>query len=164
MTADDPQQAAPDEAGASPRLPMLAVVDQLTAIAGDVRADAKVAGADGDRERREYLMGENRGLMEAAEAMLAFDWTAAWREACAIRTVEQLDALPEGSVVRDAEGDVAVKGFAMWFLPGVDDGFAEIDLALPALLLWNPEWDRSRATCPCGQTLRVWGSCGWCEE
>lgn len=133
---------------------MLAVVDRLTAIAADVRADARVADADGDRERREYLMGEHRGLMEAAEVLLTFDWTAAWREACTIRTVEQLAAVPFLGVVREVfraspvggvdYGGVWERRSSGWeALSGsvMPPGYGSPHL--PALLVWHPDWEAS---------------------
>ena len=84
------------------------------------------------------------------------DWSRhaneAWREACTIRTVEQLDALPEGAIVRDRGGRVfeqttnwrcAGKGFTAWWSETGEEGEASSDELndLPALLIWNPNWE-----------------------
>ncbi|AQT78308.1 hypothetical protein B1R94_02245 [Mycolicibacterium litorale] len=128
----------------SPRTPMLAVVDQLTKLAADARVDAGAARADGDQERRQYLMGEHRGLMEAAEALLAFDWTAAWRESMTITTVEQLDALPSGSVIRRGGFTPGVferaEDCELWLEAGSDSPDYPGEHLLPAILVWHPDW------------------------
>lgn len=80
--------------------------------------------------------------------------TDVWRKACAIRTIEQLDALPVGAVVRTDEGRVAVKTEEVrrrpdrsrsWWSVADEDEFDlssdELD-DLPALLLWHPDWSR----------------------
>lgn len=128
---------------------MLTVVRRLTDIAADARVDALAAKADGDNARREYLMGEHRGLIEAAEALLAFDWTAAWREACTIDTVEDLNELPVGSIVMAAwdpqPHHVMTRFSDGWY------GWPSRDMPLyplgsgrngeTALLVWHPAWD-----------------------
>lgn len=65
-----------------------------------------------------------------------------WRAACTISTADQLDALPEHSVVRDADGDLMTKGFGdgTWFAMGIDERFYTGDVAAPALLVWHPDW------------------------
>ena len=65
-----------------------------------------------------------------------------------IITIEQLDALPVGSVVRDARplrpdiADVAQKGHLAWFFTA-DGCAADVgDVPLPAIVLWTPEADQ----------------------
>lgn len=53
----------------------------------------------------------------------------AWREACTIRTVEELDALPQFAVVRDRVGTIWENCWAS-------------RIVLPALLIWHPDWER----------------------
>lgn len=66
-----------------------------------------------------------------------------WREACTIRTAEQLDALPEQSVVRNMAFGVAFEcevendGSIIWASPG---GLRVTAVMLPALLIWHPGW------------------------
>lgn len=73
----------------------------------------------------------------------------AWREACTIRSVEQLDALPAQSVIRDDIGDrdgyVYEKspdgeGDVPWWHDGDPTNVDEIDL--PALLIFHPDWSK----------------------
>lgn len=77
-----------------------------------------------------------------------------WRDACTIRTVEQLDALPIGSVVRTTEERVAVKtgerwgnqsGYGSWWSVADEDEFDlssdELDDP-PALLIFHPDWSK----------------------
>jgi hypothetical protein len=77
-----------------------------------------------------------------------------WREACTISTLEQLDELPIGSVVRTTEERVAVKtgerwgnqsGHGSWWSVADEDEFDlssdELD-DLPALLLFHPDWSK----------------------
>ena len=72
---------------------------------------------------------------------------AAWREACTIRTVEQLDALPAGAIVR-SRGEVAYERART---PGSDwygTNLATVtgsDIGLPALCIWHPSWEVSDA-------------------
>lgn len=79
-------------------------------------------------------------------------FAAAWREVCTIRTVEQLDALPEGAIIRDRGGRVfeqttnwrcAGKGFTAWWSETGEEGEASSDELddLPALLIWSPDWE-----------------------
>jgi len=67
----------------------------------------------------------------------------AWREACAITTVEQLDALPVGSVISLAGGiaelvDTGEGDPPEWWIDGQDQG--SMGSELPALLIWHPRW------------------------
>ncbi|MFV8169877.1 hypothetical protein [Mycolicibacterium peregrinum] len=78
----------------------------------------------------------------------------AWADACTITTVEQLDALPMGAVIRTTEDRVALKsgeswgnasGYRSWWSAADGEEFDcssdELD-DLPALLLWHPEWSK----------------------
>jgi hypothetical protein len=47
----------------------------------------------------------------------------AWRSACEVRTVEQLDALPDGVILLGPNGNLTVN-------------------KLPALVIWHPSWVR----------------------
>lgn len=62
----------------------------------------------------------------------------AWAEACTITTVEQLDALPVRSVVRDADGDVhEMDDCGFWRAPRYPSILNAV--VFPARLLWHPE-------------------------
>lgn len=68
----------------------------------------------------------------------------AWREACMIRNVAELDALPVGSVIRCGD-DILIRsdqylGGLCWRYNPDSDPMLLIDDDLPALLLWTPEW------------------------
>jgi len=88
-----------------------------------------------------------------------FDWeewvdhvTDAWREVCTIRTVEQLDALPVGCVLRDSlpnypvvlerqdTSDAEDGSSGEWYAVG--DGRPAV-AHLPVLLIWHPDWSQS---------------------
>lgn len=53
---------------------------------------------------------------------------AVWREVCTVRTVEQLDALPDRAVLA-----VRVDRVLYRYAVTGDD--------LPALLVWHPDWE-----------------------
>jgi hypothetical protein len=60
-----------------------------------------------------------------------------------VTTVEELDALPEGSVVNSSSGDVFLQGFATdfgsWEAVGDDRSWDTRNIALPALVLFTPD-------------------------
>lgn len=71
-----------------------------------------------------------------------------WREACTIRTVEQLDALPDRSVVFAANEAawIKVSGWSPdepWWVTGSSIESPSADIALPALLIRHPDWAKS---------------------
>lgn len=76
---------------------------------------------------------------------LALPWTGQkLREAAIIRTVEQLDALPDGSIVRDADGEAWKRDGSCeigeaWFRAGGECDYPADRVPLPALVLWTPE-------------------------
>lgn len=79
---------------------------------------------------------------DAADAVLA----AGYRKPRTIATVEELDALPEGSVVMgidvDREQLVSAKQYAEWRQAGTDDGWQAhglIDNYGELVVLWEPE-------------------------
>lgn len=86
------------------------------------------------------------------------DWarrvSAVWREVCTIRTVEQLDALPDEAIVRGGgesfEGNVFKRygdwpddGGSRWLVMGTDPTDTADSVHLPAMLLWHPDWEAS---------------------
>lgn len=73
-----------------------------------------------------------------------------WREACTIRTAEQLDALPDHSIVRaGTNGHAYEKSMwgalfgRRWMEAGNASPERSEDIGLPALLLWHPSWGQS---------------------
>lgn len=55
-----------------------------------------------------------------------------------IETVEELEALPEESLVRDADGVHLTKDYESWYMTRAED---PDDVVLPATVLWEPEAD-----------------------
>ncbi len=63
----------------------------------------------------------------------------AYQEARTIRTVEALQALPDGSVIREEKhGDVLVRSGQRWGSGTDEHGWTPGSVLLPALLLWTP--------------------------
>lgn len=66
---------------------------------------------------------------------------ATWTQARTIATIDQLDALPVGTVVRDHETDIMVsgptgEGESAWWYDG--DPYRANEVDLPALVVWTP--------------------------
>ncbi|VEI04140.1 Uncharacterised protein [Acidipropionibacterium jensenii] len=55
-----------------------------------------------------------------------------------IETEEELEALPEESLVRDADGVHLTKDYESWYMTRAED---PDDVVLPATVLWEPEAD-----------------------
>lgn len=67
----------------------------------------------------------------------------AWREACTISTDEELDAVPVGAIVRSSAGTIACRfDSTHGVVFGDERPFPWRKLALDALLLWHPGWER----------------------
>lgn len=62
----------------------------------------------------------------------------------------ELDALPEGAVIRANTDDICVYAkwpqhhlanlYGPWFATGYEVPYSSDEIALPATLIWNPEW------------------------
>ncbi|WP_280201293.1 hypothetical protein [Nocardia cyriacigeorgica] len=106
-----------------------------------------------DRDTLAYL------ILDCVETLASPSETAdylierGWRPpARVIETAEELDALPNGTIIRDADGDVfeaSADGRVFWAtLPDsgwhTDHGFAADELTLPAVVLWEPEQEARR--------------------
>jgi hypothetical protein len=70
-----------------------------------------------------------------------------WRDACTITTAEQLDALPDRSIVRAGTNGHAYEKSMLFTLTGrrwmeAGNGSPERSdaIGLPALLIWHPGW------------------------
>lgn len=131
MSDDRSQPAVPDEGAASPRLQVVLATHQATRRAIDSPTGSAWA----------CLCGEPHSAAHIA---------AAWREACTIRTVQELESLPFEVVVRDASGEVWAHSdtrlgllYGFWIQPGEEVPSNGTMVALPALLLWHPDWDAS---------------------
>lgn len=67
----------------------------------------------------------------------------AWRDACTITTVEDLDRVPSGAIVRSSAGSIACRFDGRnGVVFGDDRPFPWHRLAFPAILLWSPGWAR----------------------
>jgi len=89
--------------------------------------------------RSGWISYENR--QKAIERMANKILAAGFRPpARVVTTVEELDALPEGTVIRDREGTVAESWDGVWHSSEGGCYGHEI-LALPATVLYEPEED-----------------------
>ena len=70
---------------------------------------------------------------DAADAILEAGWRPPART---VTTVEELDALPEGTMIRDSEGTVAENWDGTWYVTGAGRYWNE---DLPATVLYEPE-------------------------
>ena len=55
-----------------------------------------------------------------------------------VGTVEEFDALPDGTVIRDSGECVAESWLGMWYVTG-GGRYGGIELGLPATVVWEPE-------------------------
>jgi hypothetical protein len=120
LSDDRSPQAVPDEGAASPRLQDVIAEHQAT------------------RRTVESLWGSAWACV-CGEPHSPQHVAAAWREACTIRTLAQLDALPTQSAVRTAYGEILERAAGGW--TAGDDVVWPAVKWLPALLVWNPDWD-----------------------
>lgn len=60
------------------------------------------------------------------------------RKAHTVTTVEQLDALPADTIIRDDEGDAFQKDLVSWWEAGVEVRTWSEDVPLPARVVWLP--------------------------
>ncbi|MGB3413619.1 MAG: hypothetical protein WBA28_02775 [Microbacteriaceae bacterium] len=114
----------------SEREELICILDTEGAQSGDCGHEPGSI-ADCPNECREILEGY-------ADAILA----AGYRKPRMVTTVEQVEALPSGAVVRGDDSAVTVKKTSgAWFLVGVDhhfnSGFDDEELALPAKVLYE---------------------------
>lgn len=66
-----------------------------------------------------------------------------WREARTIHTSDQLASLPRGTVVESAAETIGAHcGDQRGVVFGDDRPFGWQNLALPAVVLWHPDWSR----------------------
>lgn len=114
-----------------------------TAVSASVSSkDDKVFGFwlridEGDAQAQDW--------MDPHEALQLRDWiTKHFGQATTITTVEELDALPVGSVIRDSDPSVlemseksSISG-ATWVLPGSDYEYSSGKVNLPAVLWLTP--------------------------
>lgn len=70
--------------------------------------------------------------------------TDAWREVCTIRTAEQLDALPLGSILLTAAQNPVQKAHAdgLWWMAHKDSPMPT-HLMVGFQLVWHPDWSQS---------------------
>ncbi|MGV0805768.1 hypothetical protein [Mycolicibacterium setense] len=93
-------------------------------------------------------IGDTRNTGKSATGLHAEHVQAEWLKACTITTVEQLDSLPDGSVVHVPHKPSAssVEGrYGQWW-PNRSEGPYPYDRRnelLPARLIHHPEWSAS---------------------
>ncbi|WP_341394047.1 hypothetical protein [Arthrobacter sp. G119Y2] len=75
-----------------------------------------------------------------AEALIA----KGYRKPRTITTVEELDALPRGSVIRDGDEELMEKTDIGWCCWVYLEGFLSSELALPATVIHEPETEATR--------------------
>jgi hypothetical protein len=90
--------------------------------------------------------GDTRNTGKTCISLHAEHVEQKWREACTVRTIDQLDALPEGSLLssgycRGGLGPTAW-GKSAWFFPGSKCSVDGDMIGVPAVLLWHPDWER----------------------
>lgn len=165
--SDNSQQAVPDEGAASPRDGRLELNREYTdeelrnSPYIDAFKDAVVGGSpdeyrSGPSLHLRSVLAAHQATRRVINSPYGSAWAcrcgkphseehvaAMWREACTIRTAEQLDALPVGAVVRNADGVWETDEPRTWVTPGHEAPFGPQLLVLPALLVWHPEWDAS---------------------
>ncbi|ORV19460.1 hypothetical protein AWB94_00010 [Mycolicibacterium canariasense] len=78
------------------------------------------------------------GVLDAHEAHQG----DAWREACTIRTAEQLNALPDGAIVADCHHSPVYKQDGIWWF-GSQRAAIVPPYGFPALLIHHPDWAQS---------------------
>lgn len=87
------------------------------------------------------LEGGTIDTREFSPARLSKHVTQAYREARTIRTVDELDALPEGSVVRLTKSQSWIyqrRDEGLWFTPEFKTGTPSKYFPFPLDLLWTP--------------------------
>lgn len=145
MSADEQGQAVPDVGAASPRLQDVLMAHRYSspiARSHPWAVQKNPAGCAGCSWEAVDPVEGGHYLDQHAEHQ-----AAVWREACTIRTVAQLDALPVGSVV-----------MPLWYLAAgpcwrLSDGWFGVFIDKPmyplgartkpdnsALLVWHPDW------------------------
>lgn len=72
----------------------------------------------------------------------AIDVLSALREGLRITTIQQLDALPDGCVVRDQRGFLWETDQGHMYAASYAMPMCIKTVALPAVIVWNPEWEK----------------------
>ena len=84
--------------------------------------------------------------LSAPHSRLAFSQHQAevWRDACTSTPAEDLDRVPARSIVRSDAGTIACRFDGRnGVVFGDDRPFPWHNLALPAVVLWHPDWSES---------------------
>lgn len=81
-----------------------------------------------------------RAITNVAEALIA----AGYRKPRTITTHEELDALPEGSVIHSGEGAVFEKCHSGWIETGRGGVMDPEDIALPATVIHEPTTEATK--------------------
>ncbi|RPA65785.1 hypothetical protein EF294_03345 [Gordonia oryzae] len=119
---------------------MTAMTDECDALCDDIERDRdalRQAWDDHhDAEQAEGLWCDRNDLLIRIEKLRAEVKRLTPRE---ITTVVELEALPNGGVIRSDEGCIWEKDISGWYEPGSRHEHIASDLALPAAVLYLPE-------------------------
>ena len=117
---------------------MTASFPTLAEVAAEHWVDYNIGACDGCARR--YT---NIGTVNAEHGQHV---AQVWREACTIRTVEQLDALPPETVIKTEGGSIACRHYTgIGVVFGDERPFpwtSSLATELPGLLLWHPDWSQ----------------------
>jgi len=82
--------------------------------------------------------------MPISAVVFASGFALCWREACTVRSVEELDALPTYSLIRDIEDGTVWEnhnGRWVWLIGPFHAQERKPLQHSPALVLYRPDWD-----------------------
>lgn len=95
--------------------------------------------AEAERNELDRQLSDVRGLLADRNGLLR---RVCMERAYVIRDEDQLDSLPVGSIIRDNQGAAlqCESRPGAWFYTKYLYQAASDEIALPVLVLWNPDW------------------------
>ncbi|MEX7474247.1 hypothetical protein AB4Z39_31625 [Mycobacterium adipatum] len=96
------------------------------------RAECRVQELEAELRDARDMIVERNGLLRRVCIEKAYN----------VRDGDQLDSLPVGSIIRDAEGNALQcdKRSGAWFYARERYQMASDEIPLPVLVLWHPDW------------------------